>query len=64
MMTVVGTTCLRWEDFRQRQERYMRSLHQQSPGEHTEEDMESGSKPSKGSQYFRVIKSKTEVVYR
>jgi len=63
MMAVVGTTCLRWEVFRQRQERYMSSLSLQSSAEQTEEDLELASRQSRCSQFFRVVKSKSEVVY-
>lgn len=64
MMEVVNKTCLNWETFRTRQEIYLNSFSRQEnsiKNNHQSSETVLALEKENKSQFFRVVKSKTEV---
>lgn len=61
MMNFVSRTCIKWDTYRTRQERYLRLMNKEDDIEEVPEEEVVSSVPE--SQFFRVVKSKTEVNY-
>lgn len=61
MMNFVSRTCIKWDTYRTRQERYLRLMNKEDDIEEVPEDEVVAKVPE--SQFFRVVKSKTEVIY-
>jgi hypothetical protein len=64
MMGFVSRTCIKWDVYRTRQERFLKLLNKDESDEEAEPDSaaEMGEKSSEN-QFFRVVKSKTEVIF-
>lgn len=58
MINFVSKTCIKWDVYKARQERYLSLMHSQEDGGADEAE---SPQPSQDNQFFRVVKSKTEV---
>lgn len=61
MMNFLSKTCIKWDVYRTRQERYLKLMNKEEDLEPAAEEEMTQNKEE--SQFFRVVKSKTEVIY-